>query len=291
MKYEFKIVDVFTNQPMLGNPLAVFPDARGLNDEVMQKIARELNLSETTFVFPSTRKDCVCKIKIFTPATELPFAGHPTLGTCSVLLNKGLLPNASDSFAVEENIGAVEIRVERGATQKIWLTTPEIKAGPSFDGKKCAQALGIHQDQLLEIAPQILNAGNPTLFIALTNREAVDSVRLDSVGASQIKDGYNKPICFMVFALTQEGVYSRMFVPDYGIVEDPATGSAAGPLAQYLIQNGLLKKSMGYRFIHEQGVKMGRRSLIHVLISGSEDKPLFEVGGEVAEFAECSLNL
>lgn len=291
MNYEFKIVDVFTDRPMLGNPLAVFPDARGLGDEVMQKIARELNLSETTFVFPATRKDCTCKIRIFTPARELPFAGHPTIGTCSVLVRKDLLENLTDVFAVEENVGPVEIRVERGAKQKIWLKTPQIKPGKSFDAEKCAQALGIPPEQLLGIPPQILSAGNPTLFIALANPQVVDSVRFDSAGAALIKGEYNTPICFFVFALTEEGVYSRMFAPDYGIVEDPATGSASGPLAQYLIQHGLLKKTKDFGFIQEQGTKMGRRSIIHVRNSGSDDEPIFEVGGEVAEFADCSVNL
>ena len=149
------MVDVFTKQPLEGNALAVFPDSSGLDDATMQKIAREMNLSETTFVSPATRADCAANVRIFTPTRELIFAGHPTVGTSFVLLDEGLIPGNAERFALEEKVGPVPIRVEPGDRPLIWLTTPPISHGRTFDRERCAQALGLEQSDLLEIAPQL----------------------------------------------------------------------------------------------------------------------------------------
>src|SRR5690348_13334436 len=172
--YRYRVVDVFTNQPLEGNALAVFPDARGLEDVTMQKIAKELNLSETTFVLPSTRSECAVGVRIFTPTREMLFAGHPTIGTSFVLLDEGIVPKNSDRFILDEKVGPVPIRVEPGARPMIWLTTPPIQFGKTFDPLACARALGIDPDDLLNVPPQMVTAGNPTLFIALKNKDAVD---------------------------------------------------------------------------------------------------------------------
>ena len=112
--YRYRVVDVFTERPLEGNALAVFPDASGLDDTTMRKIARELNLSETTFLSPATRADCAANVRIFTPTRELPFAGHPTIGTSFVLLDEGAVPKDSERFVLEEKVGPVSIRVEPG---------------------------------------------------------------------------------------------------------------------------------------------------------------------------------
>ncbi len=127
--YRYRVVDVFTTQPLEGNALAVFPDSSGIDDVTMQRIARELNLSETTFVAPATRPDCAAQVRIFTPAREMVFAGHPTVGTSFVLLEEGMVPRNSERFALEEKIGAVPIRVEAGERPLIWLSTPPIRYG------------------------------------------------------------------------------------------------------------------------------------------------------------------
>src|SRR5262245_30966914 len=155
--YRYRVVDVFTEQPLEGNPLAVFPDASGIDDATMQKIAKELNLSETTFVSPASRADCAAKVRIFTPTRELLFAGHPTIGTSFVLLDEGIVPRNSEGFALEEKIGPVPVRVEPGERPLIWLTTPPISFGRTFDRRLCAETLGLETKDLLEITPQIVS--------------------------------------------------------------------------------------------------------------------------------------
>ena len=122
--YRYRVVDVFTDQPLEGNPLAVFPDASGIDDATMQKIARELSLSETTFVLPARRAGCAAFVRIFTPGRELGFAGHPTIGTAFVLMDEGVVARTSERFALEEGIGPVPVRVEAGERPRIWLETP-----------------------------------------------------------------------------------------------------------------------------------------------------------------------
>ena len=139
--YRYRVVDVFTDRPLEGNPLAVFPDASGIDDATMQKIARELNLSETTFVVPATRRDCAAGVRIFTPVRELPFAGHPTIGASFVLMDEGLVDSNSERFVLEEKVGPVSIRVDRSERPLIWLRTPPIIEGATFDRHICAQVL------------------------------------------------------------------------------------------------------------------------------------------------------
>ena len=148
--YRYKVVDVFTTEVLEGNALAVFPDASDLDATTMQKIAREFNLAETAFVLPATRKDCAATLRIFTPAKERVFAGHPTVGSAFVLLEEGIVPKNSSAFVVEEKIGPVPIRIDSGARPMIWLRTPPIREGRCYDSALCAAALGLEpqDDQL-----------------------------------------------------------------------------------------------------------------------------------------------
>lgn len=289
--YRYRVVDVFTEQPLEGNALAVFTDASDIDDATMLKIAKELNLSETTFVSPATRADCVAKVRIFTPTTELVFAGHPTIGTSFVLLDEGIVPKNSERFVLEEKVGPVSIRIEPGERPLIWLTTPPISDGRAFDRKLCAQALGLELNDLLEITPQLLSAGNPTIFIAVKDKEAVDRAWLDFQGMTMLADGRKEPACVFVFAPTSSGAYSRMFAPEYGIVEDPATGSSTGPLAAFMLRHGLVSGAAGARFVSEQGTKMGRRSILHVQLYGEQGADGIEVGGYVSPVAEATMRL
>jgi len=289
--YRYRVVDVFTNQPLEGNPLAVFPDGRGLETETMQKIAKELNLSETTFVLPSTRAECAVGVRIFTPTREMLFAGHPTIGTSFVLLDEGIVPKNSDRFILDEKVGPVPIRVEPGARPMIWLTTPPIQFGKTFDPLACARALGIDPDDLLNVPPQMVTAGNPTLFIALKNKDAVDRTWLDSAGLQVLKDAQQGAICVFAFAPTKEGAYSRMFAPEYGVIEDPATGSSTGPLAAFMMQHDLVSGAGGSRFISEQGTKMGRRSILHIRIHGDRGVDGIEVGGYTTPLVDATMTL
>lgn len=219
------------------------------------------------------------------------FAGHPTIGTSFVMLDEGIVPAESEYFMLEEKVGPVAICVERGSCPLIWLRTPPITEGRTFDRRLCAQALGVDLNDLLDIDPQLLDAGNPTVFIALRDKYAVDRARLDAHGSSFLKDGYQEPICVFVFAPTPDGAYSRMFAPEYGISEDPATGSSTGPLAKFMMRHGLVSGVAGAGFTSEQGTKMGRRSILHVRILSDRGQDRIEVGGSVVPVAEAVMKL
>ena len=137
--YRYRVVDVFTDRPLEGNPLAVFPDASGIDGATMQKIARELNLSETAFVVSSTRPECAANVRMFTPMREMAFAGHPTIGASFVLMDERIVPANSERFVLEEKVGLVPIRVDTGARPLIWLRTPAINEGRTFDRAVCAR--------------------------------------------------------------------------------------------------------------------------------------------------------
>jgi trans-2,3-dihydro-3-hydroxyanthranilate isomerase len=287
--YRYTVVDVFTTEALEGNALAVFPDAPDLDEGTMQKIARELNLAETAFVLPATREDFVARLRVFTPARELAFAGHPTVGTAFVLLQKQIVLRSSSAFVLEMQAGPIPLRIEGGRCPMIWLRTPLIREGRCYDSALCAGALGLEPRELLPIKPQLLSAGNPTVIVAAKDKAAVDRAWLDLAGLKSLKGAESEPFCVFLFTPTAEGAYSRMFAPEYGIAEDPATGSSTGPLAAYMIRHKLVSGQAGTRFISEQGTKMGRRSLLHVEVQGEDDG--IYIGGHVTPVAEAVMTL
>ncbi|HYL38594.1 MAG TPA: PhzF family phenazine biosynthesis protein [Bryobacteraceae bacterium] len=291
--YSYRVVDVFTQEPLLGNGLAVFTDASGLDDLTMQRIAREMNLSETTFIEPPTRPDCAANVRIFTPAREMPFAGHPTVGSSFVLLETGIVAKGREEFSLQEKIGPVPVRVEAGEAGRplIWLTTPPIRFGRTYDPGRCAEALGLDVSELVGTPPEIVSAGNPGVFVAVKSKDSVDRAWFDSHGINILKREHPEPPFMFVFAPTPEGAYSRMFAPEHGVAEDPATGSATGPLAAYMMRHGLAASADGTRLISEQGTKMGRRSILHILVHGEQGRNGIEVGGYVTPVIEGVLTL
>lgn len=287
----YRVVDVFTEKPLEGNPLAVFPDASKIDAATMQRIARELNLAETTFVLPPTRNDCVARVRIFTPRKEMAFAGHPTIGTGFVLRSEGIIPPNVGDFFLEEAVGPVAVRVDSDSHAMLWLTTPPIAVGRFYDPALCAKVLGLQRSDLLEIAPQLLDAGNPTVYIALRDTDAVDRAWLDLSGMKLLRGSDAELLCVLIFTPTEQGAYSRMFAPEYGVPEDPATGSSTGPLAAFMMRHGLMPIASGTHFVSEQGAKMGRRSLLHVLVHGESGANGIEVGGHVTPVAFGSMRL
>ena len=291
--YPYRVVDVFTQEPLLGNGLAVFPDATGLDDETMQRIAREMNLSETTFLGPPARPDCAASVRIFTPAREMPFAGHPTVGSSFVLMEMGTIAKGRSEFALEEKIGPVPVRVETGDGGRplIWLTTPPIRFGQTYDRGRCAEALGLDAADLLETPPEVVSAGNPGVFVALKSKDAVDRAWFDTQGVRILKKEHPESTFVFIFAPTPEGAYSRMFAPEHGVAEDPATGSSTGPLAAYMMRHGLAHAADGTRLISEQGTKMKRTSILHILVHGEHGVNGIEVGGYVTPVLEGVMTL
>ncbi len=299
-EYRFVQVDVFTDRLFGGNPLAVVCDARGLTDGEMAAIAGEMNLSETTFVLPPTRPDCDARVRIFTPRRELAFAGHPTIGTSFVLATHGMLPAGARTLTLEEGVGPVPVRLEGdpAAPAFLWMRHGAATFGPPLAPRAdFAAALGLTEDDLLPNVPvQTGTTGSAFLYIPLKDRATVDRAALD-VPAILRCFSDTAAVGVFVFApdsnLTSNRVYARMFAPHTsGIPEDPATGSASGPLGAYLVQHGLVTPDETVRIVSEQGTKMGRQSFIHIVVATEAGTVTgIEVGGSAVPVLEGILSL
>jgi len=288
----YLLFDVFTTQRFAGNPLAIFPDGAGIDDDAMQRIARELNLSETVFL--TRGEDPPAALRIFTPGREVLFAGHPTVGTAIALVDVMCwLPAETTSFVLRERIGDVPIRIEReDGTTTAWLRTPAIAFGEPLDRPAAARGIGVEAAALHDaFEPRVLTAGNPFLFVALRDRAAVDAVALDEAALRAIIDfdGVNG---VFVFTPVEGGAYSRMLAPMSGIAEDPATGSATGPLGAYLADAGALPLRDGATFASEQGVAMGRRSVIRGRLAVRDGAlASVEIGGNAVLVGEGTMRV
>jgi trans-2,3-dihydro-3-hydroxyanthranilate isomerase len=296
MDYHFEQVDVFTKRRFAGNPLAVFTDGRALSPSDMQQIAREMNLSETTFVVPPTQPECVAKYYIFTPDKELPFAGHPTVGTAFVLARLNASRSQSDTMNLEAAVGKVAVRLEgrKDDPETVFFTSPPVKFGSRFtDRAGVATALNLREDDLVEGIP-IEEAGCPIMhpYVTLRSVTAVDSAvvnpQLFATALGQSPSGV------YIFSPTPDRnrIYARYFSFTHaGTIEDPATGSAASPLGAYLARYGLLDGEKP-EFVIEQGTRMGRQSFLTVSMTcrGAEVEKI-EVGGSVVPVLSGTLTL
>ncbi len=274
MRKRFYTADVFTDQIFGGNPLAVVPDATGLSAGHMQRIAREFSLSETAFVLPPDSDEYTRRLRIFTPATELPFAGHPTIGTAHVLAATGeiTLTGRSTTFVFEENVGPVHVRVQRAEGRPV---NAELSAAqmPQFGPEppsveEIAAMLSLDTDDLrgASYAPQSVSCGVPFLFVPLRDREALARVRVNRTHWNERLSSYWAPHLYcLAFDPEEPGsdLRARMFAPAMGIDEDPATGAAATALAGYLGRR-VNTRSGTVRWTVEQGFEMGRPSILHV---------------------------
>lgn len=275
MNWEFHQVDVFTHEPFGGNPLAVFPDADGLDAATMQKIAREMNLSETTFVLPPSNADAIARVRIFTPRQELAFAGHPTIGTAFVLDALGRI--SSDAFAFEMGVGPVTVRRDE---RTFWMTPPPVNASaPVARAADIAAALHLSADACAR-DPIVAGAGTLTfLCVLLTSREAVDGATIDRAALARAAGAQVAEGDVLLFACDGASAYSRMFAQVHsGIGEDPATGSSVAPMFAALAAYGRLD-TVTFPFVVHQGVKMGRPSELFVRRQASRDPAAIEVGG------------
>jgi trans-2,3-dihydro-3-hydroxyanthranilate isomerase len=288
--------DVFTSEPLLGNQLAVFPDARPLTLERMQRIANEMNFAESTFVLPAESGDTDVRMRIFTPNVEMPMAGHPTVGTTFALVEEGVIAAAAERFVFGLNVGPTPVDLEwnGGRLRFAWMTQANPLFAEPFGGRAAvARAIGLQPDDLVADLPvQEVSCGVPFLFVPLRDRETVDRA---VPGASELRAiefrgpaspfaGLRRPNIF-VFAVSPSGAaetaYSRMFAPEIGILEDAATGSASGPLGCYLVRHGVVSGDAASRIVSLQGVAMGRASRIHIDIAGTSDAiAKVRVGGQ-----------
>jgi trans-2,3-dihydro-3-hydroxyanthranilate isomerase len=274
MSYQFYTVDVFTDQIFGGNPLAVFPEAQGLSTAQMQRIAGELNLSETAFVFPAEDPAHTRRVRIFTPRVELPFAGHPTIGTAFVLAATGRvgLSGEQTRLALEENVGLVRVDVQardgQPVSARLWAAQLPVFGPPPPGKPELAQLLSLEAEALAAgpLDPQAVSCGVPFTFIPLRDREALGRARLDVGLWKQLLGDFWAP---HVYCLTPDAQFeghdlrARMFAPAMGIEEDPATGAAASALAGYLGSRAAQHDGT-LRWVVEQGFEMGRPSLLEV---------------------------
>ena len=283
-RYTIHVVDVFTEKPLAGNQLAVVLDAEGIPGDVMQRIAKEMNISETTFVFAPTDPANAARVRIFTPGAELPFAGHPTIGTSWVLFTEGLIPGGALDFRLEEGVGPVPVRGEYAPSGiKFWMTHPNVSfSAVVSDRAAAAAAVGLSEDDLVPDVPiQTASTGVPFVYIALKDAKAVDAAVSEKDRLARV---FTEGV-FLFAALSHDRLYSRMFSPHVlDIHEDPATGSGSGPLGAFAVKYGLVPRSEAVSIVSEQGTRMGRQSFVHINLTYplKGDLPSrIEVGGSV----------
>jgi trans-2,3-dihydro-3-hydroxyanthranilate isomerase len=285
--------DVFTSEALAGNQLAVFLDGRGLDTRAMQRIAREMNFSESTFILPAEREGTDVRMRIFTPQVEMPMAGHPTIGSTFALARSGVIAPGRRRFVFELNVGAVPVDLEwvHDDLSFAWMTQGVPVFGRHAERALVAEALGLTLDEVM--APvQEVSCGVPYWIVPLRDRDSVDRAVADASKLRRLGEQVGVSIPLYLFAdddprpepllLTpQVRCYCRMFAPGVGVLEDPATGSAAGPLGCYLVRHRLVPDAPAQRITIEQGVLMGRRSRMHVAIHGGPDViSTVQVGGE-----------
>lgn len=269
MRYRFLTCDVFTTTRFGGNQLAVLPQASGLSDRQMQRIAREFNFAETTFVLPPERGH-TRRLRIFTPMAEVPFAGHPNVGSAFVLATLGELGPLDRPLTItfEEKAGPVPIAIERrDGLIRCELTAPErLTVGRSIGPEVMARALSLEPDDILTRThpPQVASVGLRFLFAELRDRAALQRARPRMDGFDALAaDGMPPDVFVYVLSGDEFDIRARMFAPMDGIPEDPATGSANGALAA-LLAGYDRAQSGSYRWRVAQGVELGRPSLLEI---------------------------
>ena len=276
--FRYVVADVFTDRPLAGNQLAVFTDARELPEEVLQPLARELNLSETVFVYPG-EGDGHVRVRIFTPATELPFAGHPILGAAFVLGG----PLQLHEIRLETGAGVVPVSLEREGPRVVfgWMSQPLPRWRPYEQERELLQALGLARSAL---PVDLYDLGPTHVYVALASEDAVARLEPDLRALSRFDVGVN------CFAGEGRRWKTRMFAPAVGVPEDPATGSAAGPLALHLARHG--RTAFGDELEISQGAEVGRPSTLYARAIGSAERlERVEVGGSAVVVARGEFRL
>lgn len=284
-------LDVFAAGPFSGNPLCVILDGTALSDAEMQAIAKETNLSETTFVLPPTAEGATYRNRIFTPSSELAFAGHPTLGTAAAVAISGKSSGAHLVQQTAYGLTPIELFGWPDQIDRVVMAapTPSVLAEP--DPAQVAWAIGLTVEQVTPngLRPQVIKAGVSHLVIPVSSPEVLASAAPHTQALVQLSRELGV-IGAYPFALLPEGGESharaRLFAPFYGIPEDAATGSAAAPLGFYLNSHGLMPAGSS-SFWYEQGIEMGRPSRLWVEVNGTE----FRVGGEVVLLGSGEFNL
>ena len=300
MRYQH--YDVFTDTMFEGNQLAVFEDARGLSTAQMQAITREMNFSECTFILPVEAAGTDIRMRIFTPGRELPMAGHPVIGSTFALAELGVIKTGQASFVFGLNVGPtrVELTWESDRLAFAWMDqrTPEFRE-PVSPRPDIIRSVGLDASAVDATGLPIeeVSCGNAFLLVPVKTRAAVDAAEADVPAMKKLKSAFPGGHVGVLFFTMETGdpnvtVHSRMFSPIPGIVEDPATGSAAGPLGSYLVKHGLVHRNEMQDMVNLQGAVMGRPSRLHMRIAEEEGAiSRVQVGGKSVRVGEGSIDL
>lgn len=301
MRFRYFILDVFTETPLAGNPLAVVLDAADLDDAAMQAVAREFNLSETVFVLPAQRRQHSARLRIFTPGRELPFAGHPTVGTAVLLtrLKMGDAPGRHEMvLMLEEEVGAVRCGAfvvgQKGHAVFDVPQRPQALA-LTVDRDAFAAALGLTPSEIgfENHQPSAYSAGSPYIFVPIRDLDAMARAEPKSGAWSDALGTISHAMylyCRQTIAADHH-FHARCFAPDVGIAEDPATGGAAAAFAGVVHRFDALPAG-SHRFLIEQGGEMGRPSIINLEVDvAGNDVATARIGGDAVIVAEGTLDL
>jgi trans-2,3-dihydro-3-hydroxyanthranilate isomerase len=301
--YRYVHIDVFTNRPFEGNQLAVFLDGRGLSTAQMQTLAREMNFSESTFILPAESADTDMRVRIFTPGVELPMAGHPTVGSAFVLVGQGTIAAGRDHVVFGLGVGPtrVELVWKNGVLDFAWMDQkrPDVRQ-PVSSPADIVRAAGVDAAAVERTGLPIeeISCGNPFIFVPVDTRAAVDAAQPDAAAMRHLTSAFSgNHIGVFLFSAepVDEGVtvYSRMFGGGLGIAEDPATGSASGPLGCYLVAHNLVPPGRAREMVSLQGVAMGRPSRIHIAIDTGTDGEItrVQVGGQAVVVGEGTIEV
>lgn len=281
MKKECIFIDVFTDTPYSGNQLAVFPNADGLNTEQMQKLANEINYSETTFILNSSNPSADFDIRIFTPKIELPFAGHPTLGTAySIMDILDIWSQKKDILKLKTKVGVIPLEKENDI---IWMTQNEPEFFTKYtDKKEIGDLINVSPEDISDDLPvEEVSTGNNMLIIPIKSLAAIQGADGNVNNLKRFYAGKNAvgPYLFTLETINPNArVHTRFFAAHLGIIEDAATGSAAGPLTAYLLKYNVIGKS--FKIENEQGIEMGRPSKILMKGEIKENKYTIKIGGK-----------
>jgi trans-2,3-dihydro-3-hydroxyanthranilate isomerase len=287
MEIPFYQVDVFTDHIFGGNPLAVFTQGQNFKEEDLQKVAREMNLSETTFVYPSTTNEADYDVRIFTPTREIPFAGHPTLGTAYVLRKYGSA--TENTLRLNFKAGIIPVSIEG---DKIFMQHPPAQTLQELSpSKTIAEALGIPFSGLDENLPiKVVSTGFPALFIPVKLFSVINDIVINTQTLNEVLRPLEIDLIYPFCRETlnpENTVHARAFAPGLGIPEDPATGSVAGAMGAYWAS---LSDEKEINMVIEQGYEMQRPSLIHVEVSNWENQ-IIRVGGQCQPVFTGCMNL
>jgi len=289
----FHIVDVFAEQKYAGNQLAVFREAGGLTGETMQKIAKEMGFSETTFILSDAPRNGGYDVRIFTPTAEVPFAGHPTLGT-AYIIRREILGHSTDHVNLNLNIGQIPVAFESQTDgEKIpWMTPKEATFHETFDAREIAPLLRVQPEDIdTEFPIETVTTGLPFVFVPM---RSLDAVRRAAAARDRwldwVKDRQAKMVMVFCRQAVEPGshIHARMFADYYGIVEDPATGSANSCLAAYMVKHRYFDDDT-INVCVEQGYEIGRPSRIYLRAKEIEGRIHVQVGGRVFAVMEGRL--